>query len=400
MQRILMLGASDAQTVAIERAIEIGLTVFTADNRPDNPGHRLAHAAYNVSTTDSGGILRLAEELGVNGVLSYASDPGALTAAIVSEALGLAGDPKAAVEVAQDKLKFRTQQSRLKHPHPDFADADDASSLEKLYRNAHEGLVVKPTDRCGSAGLHIFDHRPDRASLNQAIDAARNVSFCKKVIVEARVQRTGLQFGGDYIFHQGRLCFASHADQYQFRTATTEAGIGNLVPSGHSEKVLSEATEQVVQLVETLGLGTGIYNTDVIVSEDQVYVLDFGARLGGNMLGEVHRLATGVDYTLAAIQLALGETPQITRSDAEMNAGHLVVHSDRHGTLQEINFSETLRDLMAIDLISKQKGAPVQPYASTSDRLGILVLQSPNREKLIEVYQNPIPHFGLVLDNP
>jgi hypothetical protein len=40
--RILMLGASEAQMVALERAKALGMYVLTADNLPDNPGHALS----------------------------------------------------------------------------------------------------------------------------------------------------------------------------------------------------------------------------------------------------------------------------------------------------------------------------------------------------------------------
>lgn len=393
-----MLGASEAQVVAIERAKSLGMYVVTADNLPDNPGHRLADISYNVSTTDIDGIFEVAKKEHIHGIISYASDPGALTAAVVADRLGLPGDPPQAVSIAQDKLLFRQQQQSCGHPVPLFSDSDDHGTLHALWMAADHGLVVKPVDRAGSIGLHIFKETPGWEQLETAITFALSQSIKKKVIVENRLQREGIQFGCDYIFHDGELLFASYADQYQYRTESTEAGMGNLVPSGHKPEVLEEASRQIRDIVAAIGLRSGIYNTDMIVSSGKVYVLDFGARLGGNMLGEVHRLATGIDYTQAAIDIALGRPPVIQPLNAPTNAGHLVLHANASGTLRHIELSSELRRHVVIELRSKAMGDRVDPYRSTRDRLGIVVMRSADRSALLDIYRDPIPHFNLVID--
>jgi len=396
--RILMLGASEAQMVAIQRAKALGMYVITADNRPDNPGHALADASYNVSTVDIEEVYKVAQKEQVNGILSYASDPGALTAAVVADRLGLPGDPPHAVVMAQDKLLLREQQQRLSHPIPRFVDADDHSALKSLWSDSPHGLVVKPTDRAGSAGLHIFKSKPSWEQLENAIAYARSLAFRKRVIVESRLQREGRQFVGDYIFHDSKLIFASYGDQYQHQTDTTEVDIGSLIQSEHDSNVLLRSSSMIRELITSLGLRSGIYNTDMIVSAGQVYLLDFGARLGGNMLGEVHRLATGVDYTQLALDIALGITPTIKSKTTPSNAGYLVLHANSAGILRHLELSPELRKHVVFDLRSKIGGDMVNPYRSTYDRLGILVLQSDDRSALLDIYRDPIPHFNLKIE--
>ena len=85
MKKILMLGGSMQQIPAIKRAKELGFYVITCDYLPNNPGHKFADEWYNVSTTDLDGVLTLAKNLDIDGVVAYASDPAAPTAAYVSE---------------------------------------------------------------------------------------------------------------------------------------------------------------------------------------------------------------------------------------------------------------------------------------------------------------------------
>ena len=94
-----MLGASHFQIPAIKYAKEAGYKVITADYLPNNPGHKYSDKYYNVSTIDKESVLKLACELNIDGILSYASDPGAPTAAYVAEKLNLPGNPYKSVKI-------------------------------------------------------------------------------------------------------------------------------------------------------------------------------------------------------------------------------------------------------------------------------------------------------------
>ena len=76
-----MLGATQEQIIAIEKAKALGLYVITCDNCPDNPGHALADESYNVSITDKEAVLALAQRLKVDAVICYALEAGVEAAA-------------------------------------------------------------------------------------------------------------------------------------------------------------------------------------------------------------------------------------------------------------------------------------------------------------------------------
>ena len=93
---ILLLGGSRQQVVAIEAAKRLGYRTVLCDYLPDNPGQYAADVFYLESTTDYKRMLEIARAERVSGVLAYASDPAAMTAAYVSERLGLPGNPMSA----------------------------------------------------------------------------------------------------------------------------------------------------------------------------------------------------------------------------------------------------------------------------------------------------------------
>ena len=72
MKKILLLGGSHFQVPSVKAAKRLGYYAVTCDYLPDNPGHRYADEYYNVSTTDKDAVLKLAQSLGINGIVCYA----------------------------------------------------------------------------------------------------------------------------------------------------------------------------------------------------------------------------------------------------------------------------------------------------------------------------------------
>ena len=83
MKKILLLGGSAQQIVAIKTAKRLGYYTVLCDFLTDNPGQYEADKFYLVSTTDKDAVLEVAQKEHVDGVLAYASDPAAPTAAYI-----------------------------------------------------------------------------------------------------------------------------------------------------------------------------------------------------------------------------------------------------------------------------------------------------------------------------
>ena len=89
MKKLLLLGGSRYLLPVIREAKALGLYTITCDYLPDNIAHRYSDEYHNVSITDKEATLALARALQVDGVMSFACDPGVVTAAYVAEKMGL-----------------------------------------------------------------------------------------------------------------------------------------------------------------------------------------------------------------------------------------------------------------------------------------------------------------------
>ena len=107
-KKLLLLGGSRYLLPVIEAARKLDIYTITCDYLPDNIAHKYADAYCNVSIIDKEAVLETARKYGVDGVMSFACDPGVVTAAYVAEKMGLPSvGSYASVQILQNKKLFR-----------------------------------------------------------------------------------------------------------------------------------------------------------------------------------------------------------------------------------------------------------------------------------------------------
>ena len=88
-KKLMLLGGLRYLLPVIDAAHRLGHRVITVDYIPDNIAHKYSDECHNVSILDKEAVLRLARELAIDGIMSFAVDPGVVTAAYVAEKMGL-----------------------------------------------------------------------------------------------------------------------------------------------------------------------------------------------------------------------------------------------------------------------------------------------------------------------
>src|SRR5690554_4264467 len=108
MKKLLLLGGLKYLIPVIKKAQNLGYHVITCDYIPSNIAHQYSDEYHNVSILDKDKVLTLAKKLNIDGIMSFAVDPGVLTAAYVSENLSLPSPgPYESIKILQNKGLFR-----------------------------------------------------------------------------------------------------------------------------------------------------------------------------------------------------------------------------------------------------------------------------------------------------
>ena len=389
MKRILMLGGSIYQTYAIKEAVRHGHYVITCDYLPDNPGHQYAHEYHNVSTTDKEAVLALAKQLEVDGVVAYASDPAAPTAAYVCEQLGLPTSPYKSVEILSKKHLFRQY---LKEHGFNVPKAKSYRTYEEALADIgtfHLPVMVKPVDSSGSKGVNKLT---DISQLRMFVDDALSYSRDKIFLIEEFIDKQGPQISGDAFSVDGKLVFHCLGNEfYSSKVDKDFAPLGECWPTVMPEEVIETLTTDLQRLITLLGMKSNAYNVEAIYGEDgKVYILELGARSGGSLIPQVTALATGVDMVPYVIKAALGEDcSDLKMAPVKGFWSNYMVHTNKTGKYIGVEFDKRFKQHNFVDFVSDiKKGDLVHKYRDAQDCIGELILKYESTEQMNSIISN------------
>ena len=399
MKKVLMLGGSHFQVPSIIKAKEMGLHVITCDYLPQNPGHAYADEYYNVSTTDKDAVLELAKKLKIDGIVCYASDPAAPTAAYVAEQLNLPGNPYESVCILSNKDLFRKFLSEHGFNTPK---ARGYTSIENAVAEIDDfklPVIIKPVDSSGSKGVTKLE---DKSKLKEQIAYALSYSRAKRFIIEEYVEKYGYQIAGDGFSVNGKLVFRAFANEH-FDTHSNNpfVPIGESWPYIMPESVHTKLHNEIQRLLTLLNMRTGAYNFDARIDENEnVYLMEVGPRNGGNLIPQVTKYLTGVDMVEYTIKAALGEDcSDLKMTEPKGFWSCYMVHSQKSGKLKEVVIDEDFKknNLVEFDMQYKP-GDDVIAFTGSNGTLGTMILKYSSQQEMLEKMDNMSKWVNVVVE--
>lgn len=392
-KKLMLLGGLRYLLPVIDAAHQLGYYVITCDYLPDNIAHKYSDEYCNVSIVDKDAVLTVAKEKQIDGIMSFAVDPGVVTAAYVAEKMGLPqAGPYESVCILQNKDRFRKFLSDNGFNVPKAKGYSEISDAEKELDGYHFPIIVKPVDSAGSKGVTRVDMKSEFKS---AFEYAKNYSISGRVIVEEFIEKQGCSSDSDCFSVDGKLKFVSFsAQRFDENAPNPYTPAAYSWPSTFTVEQEAELTCELQRLLTLLRMKTSIYNVETRIGIDgKPYIMEVSPRGGGNRLAEMVRFATGVDLITNAVRAAVGD--DVTGIEQKPYNGYwaeLVLHSsdDGHLVALDINndfYSEFVRQ---VDLWVKE-GEHVSSFKGANDAIGTLVLNFSSDiqlEKALVLYNN------------
>ena len=377
-KRIMLLGGLRYLLPVIDAAHKQGYYVITADYLPNNIAHKYSDKYCNVSIIDKEAVLTEAMRLRIDGIMSFACDPGVIAASYVQNKMGLPSfGPLSSIEILQNKDKFR---AFLRDNHFNVPWAKGFSSIDDALENCINvslPLIVKPTDAAGSKGVSKVDRIED---LKNALSIAKKHSLSGRIIVEEFIDKQGCSSDSDCMSIDGKLVFTSFcAQRFDTNAANPFAPAAYSWPSTFSKEQESYLISEIQRLITLLGLKTVVYNIETRVSSDgKPYIMEISPRGGGNRLCEMLRYSTGVDLITAITRAVVGD-PIMSLIDQKSYNGcwaEIILHTNRSGIFDRIEISSDLQaDIIEKDVWVK-RGDYVESFEGANHAIGTLIIKS------------------------
>ena len=392
MKRLMILGGTGCIIPVIKKAHELGLYVITCDYLPDNDAHAYADEYVNASVIDKEAVLKEARRLAIDGIISFACDAGAVSAAYVAEQMGLPFQGSyESVAILQDKGRFRRFLAENGFNVPYAKSYTDKNAPFDDIEEFKWPVIVKPVDSAGSKGVTRVD---DISQLGEAIEIAYQASLTNRFIIEEFINFEGFHSSADPFTVDGKLSFVTYSDQFFDEEADNPYTPSLIVwPSTMKSEHQTILTEETQRLMDLLKMKTGIYNIETCVGNGgKPYLMEVSPRGGGCKIAEIQHLAYAVDLIENEIRGAVGmPLTEISQGECDGVWCVLVVHAEsgKSGILQSITVDKEIeKKYLRVRDISAEAGDEVLPFTGGNMALGYLIFRFDTRDELDCVMRN------------
>ena len=380
-KKLMLLGGLRYLLPVIEEAHKMGIYVITADYLPGNIAHKYSDEYCNVSIIDKEAVLKAAQELKIDGILSHAVDPGVVSAAYVAEQMGLPFQcSHEAACILQDKSRFRAFLAEHGFNCPKARGYDNSEEALRDVDYFNWPVIVKPVDSAGSKGVTKVENKAD---LRDAIETALQSSLSKHFVIEDFLDKVGAQSSADIFTVDGKLVYPTYSDQlFDPDAANPYTPAIEIWPASMEQKFQDNLTEQLQKLFTLLNVKSGIYNVESrVCSDGKAYIMEVSPRGGGNRIAELQDMATGQSLIRNEIRKALGmPLDDITAPKYDGVWCNYILHSNKPGTFISIDINPDFEKNYVRDIgLIVKPGDKIAPFTGANTSLGTLFLQFKNR---------------------
>lgn len=328
--KLAVIGASYLQLPLVKKAKEMGLEVHCFAWAEGAVCKESADYFYPISIVEKEDILRICQEVGIDGICTIASDVAAPTVAYVANKMNLVGNDYEAAVRANNKYQMREAFMEAGVPCPKFmmVTPETLHTPEVIdgLKEFQYPMITKPSDRSGSLGVSKIVMP---SQLCPAVELAMDKSFKHQAMVEEFIE--GREISVEFISYNGKHYPLQITDK-----VTTEAPhfveLEHHQPSTLSEEMFATIYEITQIALNALGLTNGASHSEYkITKEGRIAIMEIGGRMGGDFIGsDLVRLSTGYDFVKGVIEVALGEFTEPVKTINMCSGVHFLCKETEH----------------------------------------------------------------------
>lgn len=370
-KKLLILGAGEMQVPIIKKAKELGHETIVADYNPSAPGFQFADKCHEISTLDRNGILQIAQQYKINGVLTTSDAPTRIVA-FIAETMGLPGMSQRVSEICTDKYLQR----ELLRNHvncPEYKLVKSTNSLESFKDFPY---IVKPVDASASRGVKkVTNYNDLLVSVNDAASNSRK----GEVIIESFVE--GREFSVETFTQNGVTNVITITEK---DTCGEEKGY--FVEKRHIEPARIDSCQrkaienEVKKIIRLIGLDNCPSHTEVKINDSGVYLIEIACRLGGDYItSDLVPLSTGIDMLENLINVSLGKPIDVEPKFSKFSCIQFIT-PDNYNKCTDFIASKSM-------FIKRHNVEPFEDkeVRNSMDRLGYIILQTATIDELEKI---------------
>lgn len=369
MKKLAIIGASYLQLPLVKKAKEMGIETHCFAWPDGAVCKDIADFFYSISILEKDTILQKCIEINIDGITTIATDMAVPTICYVAEKMNLISNSFISSLASTNKSEMRNAFKKSNCSVPKFLETNTIGVNIKYFKFP---LIVKPVDRSGSRGVTkvMFE-----SELKEAINYAINESFSKKAIVEEYIE-------GDEVSVETISWKGQHSILAITEKVTTGAPhfveLAHHQPTELSNEIQDKIKTETIKCLNALHINFGAGHSEFkITSAGEVYVIEVGARMGGDFIGShLVELSTGYDFLEGVINIALGKYEKPILKTNNFSGVYFLCKET-----EEIlpYFSQ----INSFDIQKEVQNPILKKITNSNDRSGYLIYQDTKKIKLL-----------------
>lgn len=390
-KKLLILGAGRGQLGLYKAAKELGIyTIAGTMPKAHKPCLELADEICYMDISNPDDVEQKAKDLKLDGAATCCLDTGIVSLARLCDKQNLVGLNEESAIMCGDKYKMKEAFKNYNVNTARHFVVKNENELKKSLEELELPVIVKATDLQGSKGIYIAKNEEEAINgFNQTMSLTKR-DYC---IVEEFIE--GYEFGAQAFVYNNEVLFVMpHGDEtYMSHTAVP---IGHYVPLDVKDDIIEKTKIEVKKAIKALRLNNCAVNVDIILKNDEVYIIELTGRVGANCLPELVEINYDIEYYKMIASMAISENPLEfwSKKSKENKAGlaRMIIETKESGILKEIvNSNEKDDDIVEITFF-KEENDEIRKFENSNDCIGQVIVKADNikrcEEKLKEIESN------------
>lgn len=380
MKKLLILNGSHSEIPLIKAGKELGYYIITTGNRPDLIGHKYADEYVNCDFSDPELVYDVFKNREIDAICSCANDFGAITAAYLSEKLGLPGHDSYETALLlhhKDRFKKFAVKYNIPTPHAkSYKDVKYALSDKAIWQYP---IMVKPVDLTGGKGVTKVDFQSEYV---EAVNKAFNMSHVGTIVVEEFIEGSQHSFS-TFLLNKKVIFYYSDNEYSDYNPFLVSTSGG---PASDVKFVKETLIYEAEKIADILNLQDGVFHYQYIMSKDKKpHILEITRRCSGDMYSVPVQHAIGIPWAELIVRAECGmdcKEFQDNKKIQTIYGGRHCIMGEREGIVKDVYISDEIRNNIYDKFIWGGRGSVITNHLL--DKIGILFLEYSSEEEMLD----------------
>lgn len=293
-KKLAIIGASVGQYALCMKAKEMGLETFCFAYEKGAICKEIVDHFFPISITEKDQIVNVCKEVGVEAIVSNASEMTAEVVAYVADRLGLTAPSLNVLKRLQNKYAVRQ-----------LTDNIEGLSSPRFYQYEGQDLqiypcVVKPCKGGGKKGVSFVK---DASEFPDALKYANQDTT--GIIIEEYIE--GKELSIECLSYKGKHYIIQITDK-DSSSAPHFVELGHHQPADITDSLKARIHKVIPTLLAAIGYDNGASHIEIKYNGENIYLIETNLRGGGDDISnKLVFMSSGIDYLKCMIQVAFNQ---------------------------------------------------------------------------------------------